>query len=183
MLLFTQSASIYAVYLPYDLGDGESCSHNLLILLALPRGLEPCFRRERARFNYLIVLAALVPASPRPRVWPARAYLHRGRAAPHLCGPVLQIEEWIAADRDRRIGLGDLAELRPDVALTSIRAHGFRQHANADLELIPTCGDIDSSAHAPCQSKTSHIPLDRGTFLRWLSRWWRGQHEFRVSEF
>src|SRR6516165_2227848 len=23
----------------------------------------------------------------------------------------------------------------------------------------------------------SHIPLDRRTFLRWLSRWWRGQHE------
>src|SRR6516162_2002347 len=23
----------------------------------------------------------------------------------------------------------------------------------------------------------SHIPLDRRMFLRWLSRWWRGQHE------
>jgi hypothetical protein len=23
----------------------------------------------------------------------------------------------------------------------------------------------------------SHIPLDRRTFLRWLSQWWRGQHE------
>src|SRR5262249_7923144 len=23
----------------------------------------------------------------------------------------------------------------------------------------------------------SHIPLDRRTFLQWLSRWWRGQHE------
>jgi hypothetical protein len=23
----------------------------------------------------------------------------------------------------------------------------------------------------------SHIPLDRRTFLRWLSRWWRGQYE------
>jgi hypothetical protein len=22
-----------------------------------------------------------------------------------------------------------------------------------------------------------HIPLDRRTFLQWLSRWWRGQHE------
>jgi len=22
-----------------------------------------------------------------------------------------------------------------------------------------------------------HIPLDRRMFLRWLSRWWRGQHE------
>jgi hypothetical protein len=27
-------------------------------------------------------------------------------------GPVLGIEEWIAPDRDRRIGLGDLAELQ-----------------------------------------------------------------------
>src|SRR5262249_46518715 len=32
-----------------------------------------------------IVLAALVPASPRPRVWPARASVHRGPAAPHSC--------------------------------------------------------------------------------------------------
>jgi len=29
----------------------------------------------------------------------------------------------------------------------------------------------------------SDIPLDRRMFLRWLSRWWRGQHEFGVSEF
>jgi hypothetical protein len=41
-------------------------------------------------------------------------------------GPVLRIEERIAPDRDRRIGLGDLAELHPDVALARIRAHGFR---------------------------------------------------------
>ena len=25
--------------------------------------------------------------------------------------------------------------------------------------------------------QASHIPLDGLTFLRWLSRWWRGQHE------
>src|SRR5215831_1159814 len=31
--------------------------------------------------------------------------------------------------------------------------------------------------------QNSHIPLDRRTFLQWLSQWWRGQHEFRVSEF
>src|SRR5262249_40431437 len=31
--------------------------------------------------------------------------------------------------------LGDLAELHPDVALARIRAHCFREHANADFEL------------------------------------------------
>src|SRR5262249_24977623 len=46
----------------------------------------PCFRRERARLRlYSIVSAALAPACPRPRVWPARACVHRGRAAPHSC--------------------------------------------------------------------------------------------------
>src|SRR6266446_1765040 len=49
--------------------------------------------------------------------------------------PVLRIEERIAADRDLGIGLGDLAELHADVALARIRAHGFREHANGDLEL------------------------------------------------
>jgi hypothetical protein len=48
---------------------------------------------------------------------------------------VLLIEERIAPDRDLGIGLGDLAELHPDVAFAHIRAHGFREHANADLEL------------------------------------------------
>src|SRR5215813_6157827 len=43
--------------------------------------------------------------------------------------------------------------------------------------LIPACGDIDSCAHAPPSEQDSHIPLDRRMFLRWLSRWWRGQHE------
>ena len=40
-------------------------------------------------------------------------------------GPVLRIEERIAPDRDRRIGLGDLTELHADVALACIRAHDF----------------------------------------------------------
>ena len=44
----------------------------------------PCFRRERAKFS-LIVPTALAPAPPRPHVWLARAYVHRGRAAPHSC--------------------------------------------------------------------------------------------------
>ena len=48
---------------------------------------------------------------------------------------MLLIEERIAPDRDLGIGLGDLAELHPDVAFAHIRAHGFREHANADLEL------------------------------------------------
>jgi len=51
-------------------------------------------------------------------------------------GPVLlRIEEWIAPVRDRRIGLGNLAELHSDVALARIGAHGLREHVNADLEL------------------------------------------------
>src|SRR6266566_6824711 len=46
----------------------------------------------------------------RELLWIAGAQYHiRG-------GPVLRIEERIAPDRDRRIGLGDLAELHPDVA-------------------------------------------------------------------
>src|SRR4029453_7705964 len=50
-------------------------------------------------------------------------------------GPVLRIEERIAADRDLGIGLSDLAELHADIALARIRAHGFREHASAVLEL------------------------------------------------
>ena len=54
----------------------------------------------------------------------------------HICvRPVLRIEEWMAPDRDLRISLGDLTELYADVALTRIRAHGFRKHANTGLEL------------------------------------------------
>src|SRR5262249_5867668 len=47
----------------------------------------------------------------------------------------------------------------------------------AILPRIPACGDIDSCAHAPRSEQDTHIPLDRRTFLQWLSRWWRGQHE------
>src|SRR5215831_12740761 len=50
-------------------------------------------------------------------------------------GPVLRIEEWVAADRDFGIGLGDLAELGPDIALARVRAHGLRQNANTGFEL------------------------------------------------
>src|SRR6516225_2507112 len=31
--------------------------------------------------------------------------------------------------------------------------------------------------------QASHIPLDGLTFLRWLSRWWRGQHESASPSF
>jgi hypothetical protein len=48
---------------------------------------------------------------------------------------LLRIEERRVADCDRRIGLGDLTELHTNVTLARIRAHGFREHANADLEL------------------------------------------------
>jgi hypothetical protein len=50
-------------------------------------------------------------------------------------GSTLRIEKWIAADRDLGMGLGDLAELHADVTLVRTRAHGFREDANADLEL------------------------------------------------
>src|SRR5262249_46839504 len=47
-----------------------------------------------------------------------RKLLRVARAQDHVgIGPVLRIEEWIAADRDFGIGLGDLAELGADVAL------------------------------------------------------------------
>ena len=48
---------------------------------------------------------------------------------------MLWIEKRIAADRDLRIGFGNLTELHTNVALAHVRAHGFREHANADLEL------------------------------------------------
>src|SRR5215831_10148391 len=36
---------------------------------------------------------------------------------------------------------------------------------------------LTHAPHAPLSTRGSHIPLDRRTFLQWLSRWWRGQHE------
>jgi hypothetical protein len=47
----------------------------------------------------------------------------------------VRIEKRIAPNRDLRIGLGDLTELHADVALACIRAHRFREHANAALQL------------------------------------------------
>src|SRR5262249_7919172 len=103
-----------------DTGSAQKCSS--LILLALP---------TLSRF----VLAALAPTCPRPRVWLARASVHRWLVAPHSC--------WARAV-DRRTGscrsrprdcFGNLTELHANVALAHVRAHGFREHANADLEL------------------------------------------------
>src|SRR5262249_49359227 len=55
-----------------------------------------------------------------------RKLLRVARAQDHVgIGPVLRIEEWIAADRNFGIGLGDLAELGADVALARIRTHGL----------------------------------------------------------
>src|SRR6516162_9622561 len=51
-----------------------------------------------------------------------RELLRVARAQYHVgIGPVLRIEERIAADRDFGIGLGDLAELGADVALARVR--------------------------------------------------------------
>jgi len=63
----------------------------------------PCFRRERAS-SYVIVPAALAPESPRSHVWHARASVHRGRAAPHSCGPMLRIEGSSTISPQRRRG-------------------------------------------------------------------------------
>ena len=71
----------------------------------------------------MIVLAALAPACPRPRVCKRKLLYIAGAQDDFRIGPVLRIEERIATDRDRRIGLGDLAELHPDVAFARIRAH------------------------------------------------------------
>src|SRR6516162_69951 len=57
-------------------------------------------------------------------------------------GPVLRIEERIAADRHFGIGLGNLAELGADVALARVRAQRLRQHANAGFELGATSSSI-----------------------------------------
>src|SRR5262249_6290493 len=82
------------------------------------------------------MLAAFAPACPRPRVWPARAYVHPRGAQHHIrVGAVLRIEKRTAADRDRRIGLGDVAKLHSDVAFARIRAHRLGEHGNADLEV------------------------------------------------
>src|SRR6266700_730286 len=59
----------------------------------------------------------------------------RARSTTFVLGPCVWIEERIASDRDPRIGLADLAELHPDVAFARIRAHRFREHADANLEL------------------------------------------------
>src|SRR5262249_87156 len=95
----------------------------------------PCFRRERASFSYLIVLAALAPACPRPRVWPARASVLAGAQHHIRVGPVLRIKERIAPDPDPRIALAERAQLTSDLVFTRICAHRPREHANADFEL------------------------------------------------
>src|SRR5262249_50636832 len=93
----------------------------------------PCFRRERANL--------------RPRLCSPHSLQHvldrafcKGEllwiagAQHHIhVGPVLRIEERIAADRNLRIGRRDLAKLHADVALARIRAHGLREHANAPI--------------------------------------------------
>jgi hypothetical protein len=74
------------LYFRWVFDQPQPLSPKSLILWRSLGDSNPCFRRERARLSrYLIVRAALAPASPRPHVWPARASVHRGRAAPHSC--------------------------------------------------------------------------------------------------
>ena len=66
------------------------------------------------------MLAALAPA------FGVRELVCIAGAQHHIrVGPVLRIEERMAADRNLGIGPGDLAELHANVALAHIRAHGF----------------------------------------------------------
>jgi len=68
------------------------------------------------------VLAAFAPARSQPHVWLASFSALRAQHDIGI-GPVLRIEERIAADRHRRIGLDDLAELHSDITLARMRAH------------------------------------------------------------
>src|SRR5262249_62244161 len=97
----------------------------------------PFFDLTRARAPADITSASALRSPARLRAsHPLQHVLHRAhgerkllrvaRAQDHVgIGPVLRIEEWIAADRDFGIGLGDLAELGADVALARVRAHGL----------------------------------------------------------
>src|SRR6516225_2511513 len=39
------------------------------------------------------------------------------------------------------------------------------------INLIPNCGELDSSWPASALERCAHISLDRCTFLQWMSRW------------
>ena len=80
----------------------------------------------------------------------------QARSTTFVVGPVL-IEERIAPDRDFRIDLGDLTELHANVALACIRAHGFREHANA----APPWG-MRFIAGAPHSSRRRSLIVARG---------------------
>jgi hypothetical protein len=81
----------------------------------------------------------------------------RARAVPHSVGPVLRIEGRIAPDRDRRMGLGDLA--------ASTRIHCWCAPGNADRLVITRAGrrarsrrrrrrgSNDEIARHPCRAR------------------------------
>jgi hypothetical protein len=49
--------------------------------------------------------------------------------------------------------------------------------SSGECRIIPACGDIDSCAHAPCQSKTPISHWTAGGFCDGCLGGWRGQHE------
>jgi hypothetical protein len=51
------------------------------------------------------------------------------------------------------------------------------------VALIPDCGDTDSSAAPSALKHGAYIPLDHRTFLQWMSRWGRMQHESGSASF
>jgi hypothetical protein len=63
------------------------------------------------------------------------------------------------------------------IVLCTLTVAALEVFLSGDESLILACGDIDSCVHAPCSEQDSHIPLYPRTFLQWLARWWRGQHE------
>src|SRR5262245_17604632 len=81
------------------------------------------------------MLAALAPACPRPRVLQRRAFVDRGRAAPHSCWPRAADRKTDSCRSRLRDWLWRFAELHSDIAFARIRAHRLRKYANADLEL------------------------------------------------
>jgi len=114
-------------------------------------GLEPLFRRERARLRrYSIVLAALAPACPRPRVLQARASVHLGGAAPH--------------------------SLHPDVALARIRAHRLSESMGTPILSLGATSSSIASMIEGTPAITITLPIQKpgapDTLLRMRSAPW-----------
>src|SRR5262245_58753502 len=109
--------------------------------------------RPRRQGTPFAVVVAAPGASPALRSWlaglcpahPLQHLLHCSSCCSKLLciaspqynvgiGAVLRIEEWITADRNLRVGLGDLAELGTDISFARVRANSLSEHANAGFQ-------------------------------------------------